>query len=134
MVGQLLVQAFGMPIKSTEEAPGKRSHFSRQNKSFLRFDDSERGVFDATMELLRRARIRFRLTKQVLLAHEQFIKHVWHCTRNGFGARKLPAESVPMPNVLFLSSGMQQCAQTIVFVVSEDTLTLKVLFLSIGNR
>ena len=32
-----------------------------------------------------------------------------------------------------LSSGMQQCAQTIVLVVSEDALTLKVLFLSIGN-
>ena len=100
---------------------------------FLRFDDSERGVFDATMELLRRARIRFRSTKQVLLAHEQFIKHVWRCTRKGFGARKLPAESSPRPNVLFLLSGMPQGAQTTVCVVSEDALTLKVLFLSNGN-
>ena len=117
-----------MLIRSTEEAHRKQSHFSRQNKSFLRFGDSGRGVFDAPMELFRRTRIRFRLTKQVLLAREQFIKHVWNSTRNGFGARKLPAESVPMPNVLSLTSGMQQCAQTIVFVVSEDTLTLKVPF------
>ena len=83
-----------------QEAHRKQSHFSRQNKSFLRFGDSGRGVFDAPMELLRRARIRFRSTKQVLLAREQFIKHVWHCTRNGFGARKLPAESTPRLNVL----------------------------------
>ena len=66
--------------------------FARQNKYFLRFADSRRGVFDDPMELLRRARIRFRSTKQVLLAREQFIKHVWNCTRNGFGARKPPAE------------------------------------------
>ena len=122
-----------MPIRGTEEAHGKQSHFSRQNKSFLRFGDSGRGVFDAPMELLRRARIRFRSTKQVLLAREQFIKHVWHYTRNGFGARKLPAESTPRLNVLYLATGMQQCAQTIVLVVSEDALTLKVLFSSIGN-
>ena len=122
-----------MPIRSTEEAHGKRSHFSRQNKSFLRFGDSGRGVFDDPMELLRRARIRFRSTKQVLLAREQFIKHVWHCTRKGFGARKLPAESSPRPNVLFLSSGMPQGAQTTVCVVSEDASTLEVLFLSNGN-
>ena len=106
-----------MLIRSTKEAQRKQSHFSRQNKSFLRFGDSGRGVFDDPMELLRRARIRFRSTKQVLLAREQFIKHVWHCTRNGFGARKLPAESSPRPNVLFLSSGMPQGAQTNVFVV-----------------
>ena len=122
-----------MPIKSTEEAHRKQSHFSRQNKSFLRFADSRRGVFDDPMELLRRARIRFRSTKHVLLAREQFIKHVWHCTRNGFGARKLPAESTPRPNVLYLSSGMPQGAQTTVFVVSGDAVTLKVLVLSIEN-
>ena len=122
-----------MPIRSTEEAHGKQSHFSRQNKSFLRFGDSGRGVFDAPMELLRRARIRFRSTKQVLLAREQFIKQVWHCTRNGFGARKLPAERTPRPNVLYLSSGMPQGTQTIIFVVSGDAVTLKVLVLSIEN-
>ena len=122
-----------MPIRSTEEAHGKQSHFSRQNKSFLRFGDSGRGVFDDPIELLRGARLRFRSTKQVLLAREQFIKHVWHCTRNGFGARKLPAESTPRLNVLELPSGMLRGAQTIIFVVSEDALTLKVLFLSNGN-
>ena len=120
-------------IRSTEEAHRKQSHFSRQNKSFLRFANSRRGVFDDPMVLLRRARIRFRSTKHVLLAREQFIKHVWHCTRNGFGVRKLPAESTPRPNVLYLSSGMPQGAQTIVFVVSGDAVTLKVLVLSIEN-
>ena len=119
--------------KSTEDAHRKQSHFSRQNKSFLRFADSTRGVFDDPMELFRRARIRFRSTKHVLLAREQFIKHVWQCTRNGFGARKLPAESTPRPNVLHLSSGMPQGAQTIVFVMFGDTVTLKVLILSIEN-
>ena len=122
-----------MPIRSTEEAHGKRSHFSRQNKSFLRFGDSGRGVFDDPMELLRRARIRFRSTKQVLLAREQFIKHVWHCTRNGFGARKLPAESTPRPNVLFLSSGMPQGAQTIVFVQPGKAMALKLRVSSSEN-
>ena len=122
-----------MPIRSTEEAHRRQSHFSRQNKSLLRFGDSGRGVFDAPMELLRRARIRFRATKQVLLAREQLIKHVWHCTRNGFGARKLPAESTPKLHVLLLSSGMRRGAQTIIFVVSEDAMTLKVLFLLNGN-
>ena len=100
--------------------------FARQNKYFLRFADSRTCFFDDPMELLRRARIRFRSTKQVLLAREQFIKHVWHCTRNGFGARKLPAESTPRPNVLYLSSGMPQGAQTIVFVMSGDAATLNV--------
>ena len=122
-----------MLIRSIEEAHRKQSHFSRQNKSFLRFDDSERDIFDATMELRRRARIRFRLTKQVLLAHEQFIKHVWNCTRNGFGARKPPAERSSKPNVLYLSSGMAQGAQTIVFVMPEDAVALKVLFSSNEN-
>ena len=125
--------SFGMPIRSTEEAHRKQSHFSRQNKSFLRFGDSGRGVFDDPMELLRRARIRFRSTKHVLLAREQFIKHVWHCTRNGFGARKLPAESTPRLNVLELPSGMLRGAQTIVFVVFGDAVTLKVLVLSIES-
>ena len=120
-----------MLIRSTEEAHRKQSHFSRQNKSFLHFGDSGRGVFDDPMELLQRARIRFRLTKHVLLAREQFIKHVWHCTRNGFGARKLPAESTPRPNVLYLSSGLPQ--ETIVFALSGDAATLKVLVLSIEN-
>ena len=83
------------------------------------------------MVLLRRARIQIRSTKHVLLAREQFIKHVWHCTRNGFGARKLPAESSPRPNVLCLSSGMPEGAQTPVFVMSGDAVTLKVLVLSI---
>ena len=46
---------------------------------------------------------------------------------------KLPAEHPPRPKVLYLSSGMPQGAQTIVFVVSEDAVTLKVLFLSNGN-
>jgi len=56
-------------------------------------------------------------------------------SRRGFleTPRKLPAESTPRPNVLFLSSGMPQGAQTTVCVVSEDALTLKVLFLSNGN-
>ena len=123
-----------MPIRSTEEAHGKRSHFSRQNKSFLRFDDSERGVFDATMELLRRARIRFRSTKLVLLAREQFVKNVWNCTRNGFGARKPPAERSSRPNVLYLSSGMRQGAQTTVFVVPEKAMALKLRVSSAENN
>ena len=106
-----------------------QSHFSRQNKYFLRFADSRRGVFDDPMELLRRARIRFRSTKQVLLAREQFIKNVWNCTRNGFGARKPPAEHSAKPNVLYLSSGMHRCAQTTVFVVPEQAAALKLLFL-----
>ena len=80
------------------------------------------------MELLRRARIRFRLTKRVLLAREQFIENVWNCTRNGFGARKLPAESTTRPNVLDLLSGMLQGAQTTVFVVLEDAVAFKVFF------
>ena len=80
------------------------------------------------MELLRRARIRIRSTKQVLLARKQFINNVWNCTRNGFGARKPPAERSSKPNVLYLSSGMAQCAQTIAFVVPEDAVALKVLF------
>ena len=83
-----------------------RPLFARQNKYFLRFADSGEGVLDNPMELLRRARIRFRSTKQVLLAREQFIKNVWNCTRNGFGARKPPAERSSKPNVLYLSSGM----------------------------
>ena len=123
-----------MPIRSTEEAHGKRSHFSRQNKSFLRFGDSERGVFDATMEPLRRARIRFRSTKHVLLAREQFVKHVWNCTRNGFGTRKPPAERSSRPNVLVLSSGMPQGAQTTVFVVPENAMKLKLRVSSSENR
>ena len=82
------------------------------------------------MELLRRARIRIRSTKQVLLARNQFINNVWNCTRNGFGARKPPAERSSKPNVLYLWSGMAQGAQTIVFVVPEDAVALKVLFLS----
>ena len=122
-----------MPIRSTEEAHGKQSLFSRQHKSFLRFGDSGRGVFDDPMELLRRARIRFRVTKQVLLAREQFIKHVWHCTRNGFGARKLPAESTTRPNVLDLSSGMLQGAQTTVFVVPGKAMALKLRVSSSEN-
>ena len=122
-----------MPIRSTEEAHRKQSHFSRQNKSFLRFADSRRGVFDDPMELLRRARIRFRSTKHVLLAREQFIKNVWNGARNGFGARKLPAESTPRLNVVYLSSGMHRGVQTTVFVVFGDAVTLKVLVLSIDN-
>ena len=65
----------------------------------LRFTDSRRGAFDDPMELLRRARIRFRSTKLVLLAREQFVKNVWNCTRTGFGARKPPAERSSRPNV-----------------------------------
>ena len=81
------------------------------------------------MELLRRARTRFRSTKRVLLAREEFIENVWNCTRNGFGARKLPVETMPRPNVLYLSSGMPLGAQTIVFVVPENALALKLLVL-----
>ena len=73
--------------------------FARQNKYFLRFADSRTCFFDDPMELLRRARIRFRLTKLVLLAREQFVKNVWNCTRTGFGARKPPAERSSRPNV-----------------------------------
>ena len=82
----------------------------------------EVGVFDDPMELLRHARIRFRSTKTILLACQQFMKSVWHCTRNGSGARKLPAERPPRPKVLYLSSGMLQGAKTIVFVVSENEM------------
>ena len=59
----------------------------------------EVGVFDDPAEPLRPARIRFRLTKTILLAREQFMKNVWHCTRNDFGARKLPAEHSTGPKV-----------------------------------
>ena len=107
--------------------------FARQNKYFLRFADSRTCFFDDPMELLRRARIRFRLTKLVLLAREQFVKNVWNCTRNGFGARKPPAERSPRPNVLFLSSGMHQGAQTTVFVVPENAMALKLRVSSSEN-
>ena len=85
----------------------------------------EVGVFDDPMEPLRHARIRFRSTKTVLLAREQFMKNVWHCTRNGFSARKLPAERSTGPEVLYLSSGMPQGAQTTVFVVPENETALE---------
>ena len=85
------------------------------------------------MELLRRAQNRFRSTKQVLLAREQFIKNVWDCTRIGFGVRKLPAETTPRQNVLYLSSGMPQGAETIVFVVPEKAMALKLRVLSSEN-
>ena len=110
-----------------------RPLFARQNKYFLRFADSGEGVLDNPMELLRRARIRFRSTKQVLLAREQFIKNVWNCTRNGFGARKPPAERSSKPNVLYVSSGMPQCAQTTVFVVPEKAMALKLRVSSSEN-
>ena len=110
-----------------------RPLFARQNKYFLRFADSGEGVLDNPMELLRRARIRFRSTKQVLLAREQFIKNVWNCTRNGFGARKPPAERSSRPNVLYLSSGMPQGAQTTVFVVPEKAMALKLRVSSSEN-
>ena len=99
--------------------------FARQNKYFLRFSDSRRGVSDDPLKLHRRARNRFRSTKQVLLAREQFIKHVWNCTRNGFGARKPPAELSPGPKVLYLSSEMHQGAETTVFVVPENEKALE---------
>ena len=107
--------------------------FARQNKYFLRFSDSRRRVSDDPMELLRRARIRFRSTKQVLLARKQFIKHVWDCKRNGFGARKPPAECSSRPNVLVLSSGMHQGAQTTVFVVPGNAMALKLRVSSSEN-
>ena len=110
-----------------------RPLFARQNKYFLRFADSREGVLDNPMELLRRARIRFRSTKQVLLAREQFMKNVWNCTRNGFGARKPPAERSSKPNVLYLSSGMPQGAQTTVFVVPEKAMALKLRVSSSEN-
>ena len=105
-----------------------RPLFARQNKCFLRIADSRRAVLDDPTELLGRARIRFRSTKRVLLARKQFINDVWNCTRNGFGARKTPAERSSNQNVLYLSSGMPRGAQTIVFVVPEDAVALKVLF------
>ena len=73
-------------------------------------------------------RISFRSRKQVLLGLRQIIENVWHYTRNGFGARKPPAERSLKPNVFYLSSGMAQGAQTVVFVVPEDAVALKVLF------
>ena len=93
----------------------------------------EGAVFDDPMELLRHARTRFRLTKTILLACEQFMKNVWHCTRNGFSARKLPAERSPEPKVLDLSSGMRQGAQTIVFVVPENETALELRVSSSEN-
>ena len=99
--------------------------FARQNKYFLRFADSRTCFLDDPMELLRRARIRFRSTKLVLLAREQFVKNVWNCKRNRFGGRKPPAERLSKPNVLYLSSGMPQGAQTTVFVTSEKQSALK---------
>ena len=99
--------------------------FARQNKYFLRFADSRTCFFDDPMELLRRARIRFRSTKLVLLAREQFVKNVWNCTRTGFGARKPPAERSSRPNVLYLLSGMAQGAETTIFIVREKQSTLK---------
>ena len=93
----------------------------------------EVGVCDDPMELLRDARIRFHSTKTVLLAREQFMKNVWNCTRNGFGARKRPAERSSKPNVLYLSSGMPQGAQTTVFVVPEKAMALKLRVSSSEN-
>ena len=82
-------------------------------------------VFDDPMEPLRHARIGFCSTKTVLLAREQFMKNVWHCTHNGFGVRKPPAERSPGPKVLCLSSGTPQGARTIVFVVLENEKALE---------
>ena len=93
----------------------------------------EGAVFDDPMEPLRHARIRFRFTKTILLAHEQFMKNVWHSTRNGFGARKLPAERSSKPNVLYLSSGIAQGAQTIVFVLPGKAMALKLRVSSSEN-
>ena len=75
-----------------------------------------------------------RSVAEVLLAREQFIKNVWNCTRNGFGARKPPAERSPRPNVLVLSSGMPQGAETTVFVVPENAMALKLRVSSSENR
>ena len=99
----------------------------------MRFADSRRGVFDDPMELLRRARIRFRSTKYVLLAREQFIKHVWNYTRNDFGARKPPAEPSPGQKVLYLSSEMHQGAETTVFVLPENEKALELRVSSSEN-
>ena len=93
----------------------------------------EGAVFDDPMEPLRPARIRFRSTKTVLLAREQFMKNVWHCTRNGFGARKPPAEPSPGPNVLHLSSEMHQGAETTVFVMPEHEKALELRVSSSEN-
>ena len=93
----------------------------------------EGAVFDDPMEPLRHARIRFRSTKTVLLAREQFMNNVWHSTRNGFGARKPPAERSSRPNVLYLSSGMPQSAQTTVFVVPGKAMALKLRVSSSEN-
>ena len=90
-------------------------------------------VFDDPMEPLRHARIGFCSTKTILLAREQFMENVWHCTRNGFGARKLPAERSPRPKVLHLSSGMHQSAQTTVFVVPENEKALELRVSSSQN-
>ena len=53
------------------------------------------------------------------------MKNVWHGTRNGFGARKPPAEPSPGPKVLYLSSEMHQGAETTVFVVPENEKALE---------
>ena len=90
-------------------------------------------AFDDPMEPLRQARIGFGSTKIVLLAPEQFMKNVWHCTRNGFGARKPPAEPSPGQKVLYLSSEMHQGAETTVFVVPENEKALELRVSSSQN-
>ena len=82
-------------------------------------------VFDDPMEPLRHARIGFCSTKTILLAREQFMKNVWHGTRNGFGAQKPPAEPSPGQKVVYLSSEMHQGAETTVFVVPENEKALE---------
>ena len=61
------------------------------------------------------------------------MKNVWHCTRNGFGARKPPAERSLGPKVLYLSSEMHQGAETTVFVVPENEKALELRVSSSEN-
>ena len=129
MFGNAKNDSFAL-LLSTKQLP----FFDRQNKYFLYFMDSRNCFFDDPLELLRRARTRFRSTKRILLARQQFIKNIWNCTRNGFGTRKPPAERPSRPNVLYLWSAMPQDVKTPVFIVPEQAAALKLRVSSSEKR
>ena len=115
-----------MSVSNAHKKPIGGSPISAEKTSTFCVSLTPEGlVFDDPMEPLRQARIGFGSTKIVLLAPEQFMKDVWHCTRNGFGARKPPAEPSPGQKVLYLSSEMHQGAETTVFVVPENEKALE---------
>ena len=123
----------GGPSKATRKPIGGSTISVEKTNTFCVSLTPEGLVFDDPMEPLRHARIGFCSTKTILLARGQFMKNVWHCTRNGFSARKPPAERSLGPKVLHLSSEMHQGAGTTVFVVPENEKALELRVSSSQN-